>query len=816
MKLLSARLFVLILALVACVSTQAQSFDSALVELDSKYPQEKLYLHFDRALYNPGETIWFKAYLFSGAFPSGLSKTVYAELLDEEGKLLQRRSAPVVQGGAAAAFDLPEDLKASTVYVRAYTRWMLNFDSSFLFVKPIPIANKSKAPASAGNTSATSTGNTPAASAANPPIAFLQFFPEGGNLVAGITSRVAFKATDSRGMPINVKGDILTASGKKVTSFTSVHDGMGYFELQPQAGEKYKATWKDQSGKPHETNLPSFLSAGLVLKVNNQGNKIDFALERSPDARLSHAYVVAQMHQQLLYRAKANLSGKTTASGFIPLENIPGGIVQLTVFSEDSKPLAERIVFVNQDDYYFITDLNAPLKSTAKRARNVLQIDVPDTIACNLSIAVTDAGLNPAVKGEDDIFSHLLLTSDIKGYVHQPAYYFSGVDSALQNLDLVMMTNGWRRFKWDDVLAGNFPVIKHQPEDYMLVQGKVSGINRSELAKRDLTGMAETKTGRYFLNIPVNPDGTFTISDLVFYDTAKIYYQFNNDKDKVLTSRGVFEFRNSMLSQPLPAKPQTERFILPATQDSVLIVKNAGLNKKRLTQEEENRKVQTLTTVEVKAAARTKEMKMNDQYTSGLFQGEGRVFAVEDDPFAVSAMSVFNYLQGRVAGLQIGTSGGATPPSLSWRGSPVSLFLDEMQMDAASLQNIPMQDVAMIKVFNPPFFGGFAGGSGGAIAVYTKKGSSAVQGVKGLDAATVVGYSPIKEFYSPDYSKYVPSADDPVDYRTTLYWNPFVMTNKQNRRIIIQFYNNDNTRKFRVVVEGCNADGKLTRIEKFF
>src|SRR5688572_18561403 len=110
MKLLSARFFLLILSVVFGVSSYAQRFDSALNELDSKYPQEKLYLHFDRSIYNPGETIWFKAYLFSGAYPSPFSKTVYAELLDEQGKLLQRRSAPIIQGGAAAAFDLPEDL----------------------------------------------------------------------------------------------------------------------------------------------------------------------------------------------------------------------------------------------------------------------------------------------------------------------------------------------------------------------------------------------------------------------------------------------------------------------------------------------------------------------------------------------------------------------------------------------------------------------------------------------------------------------------------------------------------------------------------
>jgi hypothetical protein len=139
-----------------------------------------------------------------------------------------------------------------------------------------------------------------------------------------------------------------------------------------------------------------------------------------------------------------------------------------------------------------------------------------------------------------------------------------------------------------------------------------------------------------------------------------------------------------------------------------------------------------------------------------------------------------------------------------------------MMVDAATVQNIPMTDVAMIKVFNPPFLGAAGGGgANGAIAVYTKRGSGATQDIKGLDAATITGYSTVKEFYSPDYSKYEDATTD-TDYRKTLYWEPFVLTNKQNRRILLTFYNNDITNRIRVVVEGINLEGKLTRMEKIF
>lgn len=777
---------------------KAQSFDSVLNKLDSEYPQEKLYVHFDKNFYSPGETIWFKAYLFAAHTPSLISKTLYAELLDDQGKVLDRKTAPIILAGAAAAFDLPVNMSASMVFVRVYTRWMLNFDSSFLFLKAFPIVTAR---------------NETAKPSVTQPVSHLQFFPEGGDLVRGVESRVAFKATDHRGLPIRISGDIIDSKGKKIVSFSSVHDGMGYFKLLPEGTEQYKARWKDPAGTTKESNLPVAKQKGLVLEVNNIGKKIQFALKRSEtnDPSMERVHVVAQMHQQLLYRAKANLATSVTTSGAIPVEGLPTGIVQITVFSEDEKPLAERIVMVNQQEHYFITDLNAPLKKLDKRQKNVIQIDVPDTIICNLSVAITDADLHPAQKGEDDIFSHVLLTSDIKGYVHQPGYYFSSeADSVAAHLDLVMMTNGWRRFKWEEVLAGRWPEIREKPDGYLGIQGKVSGLNKSLIAQKELTGILQTKSGsKQFISIPLETDGSFFVPDILFFDTARIYYQFNNDKDKVLSSRANFDFRNTFLNQPLKLQPD-KGWAMRLAKDSINSIKNRTIAQKLV---DGNKKVQTLATVEVRAQQKSKKEKIEAEYTSGLFTGDGITFVTEDDPFANASQTVFTYLQSKVAGLQITTGGGT--PTLSWRGGTPDLYLDQMQMDANALQSIPMSDVALVKVFRPPFFGGFGGGSGGAIAVYTKKGGSGNQAVKGLDAATIHGYSEMKEFYSPDYLTPDPAhAED--DFRTTLYWNPFVYTDKDHRRLVFSFYNNDITKRIRVVVEGCNADGKLTRIEKVF
>lgn len=793
--------FCLLLITSGIFSSLHAQYDSVLKVLDTRFPQEKVYLHFDRQYYNPGETVWFKAYIFAANMPSLISKTLYADLIDEKGKVIARKVAPVVSSSAAAAFDLPSTLTSNNVYVRAYTDWMLNFDSSFLYVKSIPIIQEKQ----------------PAAKKVVPKN-FLQFFPEGGDLVQNVESRVAFKATDVHGLPYAISGDVVDSKGKSVAKLSSMHDGMGFFTLKPESNEQYKATWKDVTGKVQSTPLPDAKKDGYTLTVTQDAIGVRFLISRPEGNSASAAAVtvVGQMQQQLVYMANANVAKGPTVRGVIPTENIPAGIMQLTIFSSDKKPLAERIVFVNKQDYYFITDLNGPLKSFEKRKKNVIQVDVPDTIPTNLSVSITDAGLNPHLEGEEDIFSNVLLTSDIKGYVHNPAYYFSSdVDSVRNHLDLIMMTNGWRRFKWEDALAGKFPATPNQPSDYVVLNGKINGLNKTELLSKELSAILEVNKKQEFLQVPVNNDGTFTIPGLVFFDTAKIYYQFNNDKDKVLTSRANFDIKSSLMKGSVMAKNDTNlvfRSVLPPKEIWAGNVAMSERNQKVL---DARRKVQTLESVTVTARQKSKSQLLDEQYASGLFAGgDAYSFDLATDMTAQGAMSVLNYLQGKVAGLQI--TGSGTSTQMSWRGSTPSLYLNEMQSDMSFIQNLNMADVAYIKVFRPPFFGTQGGGAGGAIAVYTKKGANLNNSdVKGLDFTAIAGYNSDKEFYSPDYSKYDERHTD-GDYRTTLYWNPFVLTDKNSRRQLFTFYNNDITRRFRIVIEGCDEQGRLTRIEKIF
>ena len=229
----------LLFSTVYLVSPAQQLLDSLVNISGTKYPQEKIYLQFDKSYYSSGETIWFKAYVTAAGSPSTISKTLYAELVNTSGTVLQRKTVPVLQGGAASFFELADSNYTSKLIVRAYTSWMLNFEESLLYQKPINIINTKNVAAQQPKSSFT-----------------LTFFPEGGDLVENTHSRVAFKTNNENGIPFEVSGTVTDMKGVKTGNFTSVHDGMGYFDITPLPGIQYKAIWKDKNGLQHETGLP--------------------------------------------------------------------------------------------------------------------------------------------------------------------------------------------------------------------------------------------------------------------------------------------------------------------------------------------------------------------------------------------------------------------------------------------------------------------------------------------------------------------------------------------------------------------------------
>jgi hypothetical protein len=317
------------------------------------------------------------------------------------------------------------------------------------------------------------------------------------------------------------------------------------------------------------------------------------------------------------------------------------------------------------------------------------------------------------------------------------------------------------------------------------------------------------------LFVPVAADGSFEDKSVFFYDTSRVYYSINGKSKQ--ENQSVVQFENGLIKPSFNKLQLDPGTFQPYTTDSIA---RAKLNLFFLEQEKQRKLLasMTLTEVVVKSRVKTPIQLLEEKYVRGLFSGtDGTSFDLSSDGLAIGAMDVLSFLQSRVPGLSISMTGAQA--SASWRGSKTDFFINEFFTPIEQVQNMNIADIAFIKAIRPPFFGsssGSSGGSGGAIAIYTKRGGSnngTNINSKGMENVVLGGYSVFKEFFHPEYDK--PTASFEADNRTTLYWNPFVLTNKRSPRVRLEFYNNDISKKLQIVLEGMNANGRLTRVVKY-
>lgn len=777
----------------------AQQLNNQLDVYDQKVPQEKLHIHFDNSLYTPGQDVWYKAYLIKDLEPSGLSKNLYIDWFDETGKLLSRSIAPIINATAAGNFTVPKNYAGNYLQVMAYTKWMLNFDSSFLFHQALRIAQPAmilkKQPGIVSNASLPN--QSPVTTT------MLQFFPEGGDMIENIPGNIAFKATNTSALPVPVAGKIYNKNKQEIAIFSSEHDGMGKLLLTPAPDETYTAEWIDPQGTIRNTVLPQAKKSGIVLTLKNEAVIRMFTVERPAilEDRFRKITIVGTMNQQLVYNAVVDLSTKTKITASLPATEYPSGVLQLTLFDNNMQPVTERVIFVNNEEYLLPADIHADTLNLEKRGKNVYQLELNDTIAASLSVSVTEG--ESAYDSSQNIISHLLLSSDIKGRVHNPGYYFaSPEDSVAHHLDLVMLTNGWRRFVWNDVLTGKIPKLKYTVDSgYLSLAGKIDKLTERKINKIDLVNLMllAKDSSTQFIFTPLQPDGSFREDNLVLYDTTKVFYRLNRTSIPV---RSNVSIGNTFLRFDSTQRNRALAKLLPDTTGMARL-KEIADEQKRV---EALMKQTTLEEVVVRTKIKSRIEQIDETYATGLFEGISgasvQTLNVLDDKNAKYSRSVFEYLKTHAL------RGGA-PRTAGFKPLENVYFIDEVITDADILGDIPMSEVAYIKIFNS-FVGAL--GNGPAVAVYTKKGADAKEIFTGLYSTLLPGYTGVKEFYSPNYA-IAPNTVDP-DTRRTLYWKSNLETDNTGKKIKFSFYNNDISHSMRVIIEGLAQDGRLIHISK--
>ena len=753
-------------------------------------------------MYLPGETIWFKVYLFNKGIPDSITTNVYVSLLNERGGPVVQKLVPMIDAVGDGTIALPDSISANMLTLVAYTAAIQN-DTELIYYKPVSIITKSKQ----------------LMVTAQP--ASLRFFAEAGSFINGVANKIAFKAVLQNGLPFDVKAVIKDNGGSVIDSISATHDGMGSFTITPQENEKYYAEWIDNKNELRRTYLPVSITKGITLHTEQVSNYLYYILQNPvADSPLHKIHIIASLHQKAIYSATIDMSNLPVASGRIPITKLPPGILQITAYDDHHEPIAERVSFINLQKISFAATLAIKEQHLSKRGKNTIEINVPDTLVSNLSLAIYDADFSTA-EHANTIFADLLLEGDIKGYVNNPAWYFS--DSSAEKakaLDLVLLTNGWRRY-----LPGK-PATPAENENYITLAGTVTNQKKIPQAIQPVTLLLLQKdSSRQFFTVTTDSLGRFKKEGLIFFDTATIWYQFDK-KNKKATELKLNLDPSFVNLKQLNSKSSILETSIAAKHDSI-----SGLPKQLLKQSTLDgftNKGYKLADVTVKTRKWKNDplLLMDEKYTSGIFRGGSNAFAFDilNDPGAYVKGDILNYLISKVPGLSLdypkGGKGGGIK-RLFFRNTAVTrIYINDnpLPVDPADgtaytdVQNLNINDIAYVKWYDMyPLYP-----SDPALAIYLKKGDeiSAKDLEGGLPKINIQGYATTKEFYAPDYG--IPDNKRPaLDQRTTIYWQPYIITGKTNHTATISFYTNDISSNLFLVLEGMNEAGKLVYIEKY-
>ena len=404
--------------------------------------EEKLYVHTDKSFYATGEEIWFKLYAVDGIFnrPLDLSKAAYIEILDKGHKRVLSAKIPMSGGSGFGSLTIPGSVNSGNYLFRAYTNWMKNKGPGFFFEKMITILNSLKKPdwIAAKNTVENYD---------------VQFMPEGGQLVSGIESRVAFKAVDKNGKGVSCKGFILDKRNDTVAYFQTLRFGMGQFSFLPQPENEYRTFVKLENGMIAPGSLPKVHPTGFVLKCEDHDKTLSIKVATNEQPSNSNVYLLVQTRQVLKTIKGANIvNGEAEFS--IDKDLLDDGISDMIVFNSQLKPVCERLYFKRPSQCLQVA-LETDKTEYPKRSQVSLQLQTTDQLKAKI-----DADLSLSVYlldsvqtyGDDDILSYLWLSSELTGYIQDPSYYFNSAEpEATEAADNLMMTQGWRRFNWNDL-----------------------------------------------------------------------------------------------------------------------------------------------------------------------------------------------------------------------------------------------------------------------------------------------------------------------------------------------------------------------------
>ena len=805
---------------------QAQTFAN-------NFPREKAYLHFDNTSYYVGDTIWFKAYvtLAEQQTFSQISRPLYVELVDQTGHIADKQIIKLTQGEGNGQFVLPRSMLSGYYEVRAYTRWMLAFNEPQYFSRTFPIyqlTNSDKLERSITTYELSSSmENRPSETEEKLNV---RFFPEGGQLVEGVTSQVAFKAESKNEGNIELSGTIYTKEGAEITSFETLHDGMGRFEYTPSAQPAIAKV--DFQGKKYEFTLPQALPNGYVLStVSNAGALLVrvFCNAATPQDTLA-VFISHQgrpyVHQLISCRSDA------PQEFILPTRKLPAGVLQVSLINRAGNTLCERFVFANP---------RAPLQISTKKLKEVYAPYAPircelqiknakgEPVSGELSVSIRDGVRSDYLEYDNNIFTDLLLTSDLKGYIHQPGYYFASPSPRKQTeLDVLLMVHGWRKYDMSQAISTAPFTPLQLPETQLALNGQV----KSTILKNKLKDIA--------LSVIVKKDDQFITGGTVTDENGRFTIpveDFEGTTEAVIQTRKVGKERNKdasiLIDRNFSPAPRAYGYkeLHPEWKDLAYWQQKAeSFDSLYMDSIRKVEGLYVLDEVEIKSKRRqgsNMATKINEKSIDAYYDVRRSVDLLRDNGKIVTTIPEL------MEKLSPQFDWDRSNDKLTYRQKPICYIMDNHILSETETQMMLTEVDGLASIIISKGTGGIdddiiqntkmsevTDSTGVDISKLDKysvfyliplprrdvlnKSQSAVLGTR---QTVIQGYTRPLEYYSPAY----PTKElymDKVDKRRTLYWNPSVQAD-ENGKAVIECYNNQYSTPLIIQAETLGKDGQI-------
>jgi hypothetical protein len=769
---------------------------------------EKVYLQCDRQFYVSGEDIWFKAYLLNAQsnFLTNTSNNLYVELITPESKILERSVIRLDNGIGNGDFKLKDSIPEGKYRIRAYTKWMLNFGDKFIFEKEIQIHSKK--------------GVFPkiAEQIINPNQTNVRFLPEGGSLLAGVGGKVAFKATDASGKSCDIKGSVISSQGDTACWFESMYQGMGEFTFLPILGQKYYAAGIANQ-KPFKIDLPTVTDKGFSMRIVNNENDTTIQIYVSTNQQTIEDSTIRKelilqgsSFGKTLYGVKFMMNKMQTAVR-VPKSTFPNGIARFTLYDSQKRPNSERTVYIENKNKIVSITLTTDKKEYKPREAVRLKIKTANSlqqpVKANLSLAVTDAGLLPAATG--NIVSYTMLESEVKGKIENPSAYFDQNNpNRYKELDMLLLTQGWRSFLWRqiaDTLASL--KVKYLMEPGISISGKLRKVFFDKpLPHTSISLVISGSKKNGMQSAQTDSLGKFYFDEISFFGTKKLHLKSIVVKNGGADGTGLI-LMDSLFMSPIPIVPQAI-FKFPQPEFDHF---NAEANN-RLNVLKKYSLTDTVLLNEI--VIKTKNKKDEEQLNTAAAEGGiiDRDFKISQDDlsyfdiaaFLIAKLPKAQYLdpsqlaQGESSRIGFRSFGKVVRPRFVLNGFQIGVMGDTSAEE--QVYNLSMDQIERITISESDIASGNIERT--VINVFTKPGATDKKDLSAINQ-DINGYYEARVFYAPDYNV-IPVDQIKPDLRTTIYWNPNLITNEQGEAEIT-FFNADSKTEVRALLEGISEKG---------